>query len=150
MVIGTTGFLVPNVYNSTTANSANVWVQSDGRMFRDNSSSARLKHNIKPFLGGGILGLTAKEYDFQPEEIGSHKVNGVGVKNKNPTKQGPLQHTVGFILEDVVEVYPAAVTHDMDGKPDGLNWKAITTGLLAEMQRMDKRLEKLEAQLAHA
>lgn len=134
---------IPNVYNTTTGSAANVFVDSTGRLFRDNSSAARYKTNIVPFSGAGVLDLIPKEYDYQPEELGTIK-NG-GAKKKRPTKVGDPQHTVGFILEDVAEVYPVAVSYNADGEPDGLNWKAITTGLLAEVKNMRDRIDVLEA-----
>ncbi len=142
LFLTSTIFRVPNVFNNTTASAANVFVDSAGTLFRDNSSAARYKSNIVPFDGFGILDLIPQEYDYQPEQLGNLKSGG---KRKRPTKTGDLQHTVGFILEEVAEAYPIAVTYDLKGDPDGLNWKAITTGLVAEVRRQRDRLDVLEA-----
>lgn len=134
LTLGATGFVVPNVYNQTPSGTANVVVDTSGQMHRA-SSSKRYKHTIKPWQGAGVL-------DIEQVTFGMYKL-----KEKKDQKRRIKDDRIylGAIAEQVDEVFPVAVVYDEHGRPDSIDWNAITTALISVVKDQQKRIERLEA-----
>lgn len=52
---------------------------------------------------------------------------------------------VGFIVEDLVEKFPAMVTYDAEGKPISYNTNALVAAMLAIIQEHESKIAMLEA-----
>jgi hypothetical protein len=51
---------------------------------------------------------------------------------------------LGLLAEDVAARFPRAALYDAEGRPEAINWAALTTGLLAEVIALDARVAALE------
>jgi hypothetical protein len=57
----------------------------------------------------------------------------------------PLQY--GLIAEEVAKVFPELVVRGRDGKIETVAYQLLLPLMPAEMQRMERRIERLEARL---
>ena len=114
-----TSFLVPNVYNNTTASTADVQVHSNGSIRRSTSTRA-IKKNILPLVDDGLLeGLTPVSFDSIVDDD---------------------QSFWGFIAEDTFDVDPHFTSYQTDKIDD----RAILAKLVARVTALTARLEALE------
>lgn len=51
---------------------------------------------------------------------------------------------LGFIAEEVEPFIPEVVTHDVEGKPDGINFPGLVPLLVSEVQKLRERIIQLE------
>jgi len=130
LFLSTTLFKVKNVYDVTSGVAANVIVNSVGTLHRSTSSS-RYKEDIRPATKSGVLNLTP--ISFYPM-VGNLK-RGVALKRVGTRK------LFGLTYEDVAKQFSIARQDN-----DGIDWNAIVTGLLAEIQKL--RLEVDEMKVA--
>ena len=63
------------------------------------------------------------------------------------TDEGFGNKRYGLIAEEVNEINPAFVWHNEDGIPDGVNYKELVSVLINEIQRLEKRVAALEAEV---
>ena len=125
MTLGTTGFVVPNVYNATTGSAANINVASGGSI-RRSTSTAEWKQDIKPWKGSGVLDLTPVTF---------YPMTGIP---PNMKREGSRK-LLGLTYEDALEHFPkAAIKNDK-----ALDWNAITTALIGEVAALKEQLEIL-------
>lgn len=120
-LLGTAGILIPNAYNATTASAANVHVDSAGQL-RRSTSSKRYKKEIQSWSGS--------------------------VERLRPVSFRSKEHNtrhIGLIAEEVDKVFPEATLYDGDGKPEAIDWNAITTALIHEVNILRKRVVALES-----
>ena len=130
--LGTTGWIVPNVYATTTTTAVNMNVHTDGRVRRSTSSSA-YKQEIEPWTGKeSVLDLIPKLFYGMTGNL----TKGEALVREGKTKQ------LGLIMEDVAEHFPKGVQ-----EPDGIDWNAMYVGLLKEVQVNRKRIRALEARV---
>lgn len=93
------------------------------------SSSMRYKESVQD-MGD----LSSVIYQFRP----------VSFMYKN-RKEWPRQ--IGLIAEEVEQVMPNLVAHNKEGLPESIKYHELPTLLLNEIQKLNKRIEKLEASL---
>lgn len=116
-------------WNETSGPSdrATVSVGSDGKFFKW-SSSRRYKTNIRD-AGIGLAEVCAlRPVKFDRVEGGS---------------TGEL----GFIAEEVEELFPETVFRDPLGRPDGINYEVLVAPLTAAIQELAAKVAALEARL---
>lgn len=126
-------------YNNTTTGSANVVVWSNGLFRRSASSSQRYKKNIT---------------DKLPEELNPDKLYELHVKSfrymdgyLEKGDQREDKDIIGLIVEELEEIYPIAVNHDEQGRPEMWNVQILLPAMLRLIQEQNERLRKLEERL---
>jgi hypothetical protein len=115
------------IANNTVSGLSSVAIDSTtGRMGR-NVSSKRYKTDIKPWHESKILRrLTPVTFRSTTRSDDSRK------------------RFLGLIAEDVADHFPLAAVLDGEGRPDAVDWNAITAGLLGEVKALHERVERLE------
>ena len=140
---------VPCVYELTTTNAANVMVSNTGAFWRSTSSSRRYKEAISDKLS---------------EYLDPHKLYAVPVveyvyKNDYLSKDDQRygQKVIGFIAEDMADIYPIAASYNEDGLVEDWNSRFIIPGMLKLIQEQHKvdislnsQVETLKNQLDEA
>lgn len=103
-------------------------------------SSRRYKHDITPEL---------------PEDMDPHRLYDLPVVRFTYNDDAPLQYQdtkgkplIGFIAEDVAEIYPNAVIRNKDGTVESWDERRIIPPMLAMIQEQKKEIENLKAELA--
>lgn len=94
------------------------------------SSDARLKTDIRP-LGGalaGVLALQGRRYHFRPG-------------------RGPQGEQLGFVAQELEQVYPELVTTGADGLK-AVNYAQLTPVLVEALKEQQRQLEQLRTELA--
>ena len=116
-----------DTYNQTTSSSANLFINSNGLLFRS-TSSERYKKNITDYEKGieAIKSLRPVTYrSIDPEDESTY---------------------AGFIAEEVHEAGLAEfVEYNKDGQPDALHYSHMTAILTKALQEAVARIEALEA-----
>lgn len=124
----------------TTTKSANVWMGSSNNDYvsRVTSSSRRYKHDIKGY-----------ESDFHPQDLYDLPVKSfvydyeyLSMDDENFGKP-----VIGFIAEDVEEIYPSACEHDDEGRPEMWKSQVMIPSMLALIQEQNERIKALEDML---
>lgn len=114
-------------YTNTTGNGANMYVHSNGRLYRS-TSSRRFKKDIEDY------------------EDGLNKLEQLRPVTFHSTIEGDDRLHAGFIAEEVDEAgLTEFVSYDDEGKPDGLHYGHMTALLAKAMQEMETRLSAVEA-----
>ena len=134
---GNTGVIMPNVYSSTTGSSANVHVDSAGRLYRS-TSSARYKRNIVGMVeeDGRVINLTPVLFDGM---------------TGNPAAGEDLQLSgtrhLGITAEDVAQNFPLAAVYDENGQPDAYEPNALVAGLIFEVRLIRDAISGLKSDM---
>jgi hypothetical protein len=125
-------------YNRTYTASANMVVTSNGVFGRNSSSSQRYKRDIITADIDdlkGLYDLPIKKFKYKNDYIA-------------PDDELYDKYLYGFIVEDLEDVLPCAVQHelDADGKPIPEMWNnnVIVPSLLKLIQDLNDRLKKIE------
>ena len=121
-------------YSNTTTTSSNIVVDSSGALKRSTSSSKRYKEKIEDvsyecIKPERLLDLPVYQYYYKDGYI------------TDPNCYSGIQ--IGFLVEDVDEVYPIAVERDKDGNPEMWNEKYIIPGMLELIKKQQKQIEEL-------
>lgn len=125
-------------YNITTSSAANVNVGSTGILSRSTSSSKRYKTAITEDLA-----------DLDPEVL--YKLPVVrfrfkdGYISEDDERYG--KDVIGFIAEDVDELYPIAVRHE-DGQAEMWESNYIIPAMMELIKRQKHEIDELQAQVA--
>jgi hypothetical protein len=122
MTLGATGFLVPNIWNSTTTSGANTVVQSDGRL-RLSTSAKRFKKNIK--TADWLADINLRPVTFESKESGTKRI--------------------GLIADEVVEELPDAGVYSDEGLVMNYEKDAVIALLLAKINRLEADVGLLKA-----
>jgi hypothetical protein len=117
---------IPGVYSTTTAAAANVYIASNGRLYRSTSSS-RYKDDISYDLNGDLI------YDLKPASY----------RDKNNGKK-----YIGFVAEDVAKVESLLVDFDEHGRPDALHYGNFSALITQAVQDQKKLISKNENNIA--
>lgn len=129
-------------YNNTTTYQTNVYINSSGYYNRTtNTSSKRYKHDIKD--------VVSKELDphhLYDIEVKQFKYNDDVVTDKNDCRYG--KDLIGFISEQVKEVFPIAVDINENGECEAWHTQYMIPPMLALIQEQHKRIEALERRLS--
>lgn len=124
-------------YTLTSSSAANVRVESGGTLYRSTSSSRRYKDAITTDLA-----------DLDPEVL--YKLPVVrfrfkdGYISENDERYG--KDVIGFIAEDVDELYPIAVRHE-DGQAEMWESNYIVPAMMKLIQNQKKEIDELKARL---
>ena len=104
------------------------------------SSSKRYKHDV------GIL---------KCKELDPHRLLVLPVKEFIYNSDHPLQYEdmdgqllPGFIAEDIEEIYPSAVIHDLEGNVESWDERRIIPGMLSLIQEQHKDIINLKKELS--
>ena len=127
------------VYARTYGSAANVVVTANGVLGRSTSSSKRYKHDIREFSVDEISCL----YDLPLKKF---KYNNDYISKDDEYYDKDLY---GFIVEDLDEVLPISVQHNLDDDaeytiPEMWNNNIIVPCLLKLIQDLNNRLKKVE------
>lgn len=128
---------------SSTAHSGNLYITTAGEAYRANegSSSRKIKHDIKPVENDELD--PKRLYDV---EIIQYKYNDDFVSDDDPNKGKDL---IGFIVEDLDEIYPAAVSKEDPEESKTWMWSPIRMipGMLQLIQNQKKEIDSLKERL---
>ena len=132
---GDEGFKIDGSVAKITLNGGSSWLN----LAYASSSSKRYKHNIKPLSDDRdahkLLDLPIVEFEWNSD----HHLQYADMARRI---------IPGIIAEDVEEVYPSAVIHNADGEVESWDERRIIPGMLALIQKQDKKIKSLEARLA--
>lgn len=124
-------------YSATSSAAANVVVGSNGYFSRSTSSSKRYKDHITEDLGEldpeKLYDLPVVRFRFKEDYI-----------DKDDERAG--KDVIGFIAEDVDELYPIAVRHE-DGKAEMWESNYIIPAMMKLIQNQKKEIDELRARL---
>ena len=131
------------IYNNTSSSSANLRIDSAGEFYRATGSSKRWKtdigDNIEERLNPQKLyNLPIKQFKYKENYL-----------DKNDVRYG--KNILGFIAEDIQEVYEPATEYDEDGNVEMWNSDVIIPAMLKliqeqhiEIEQMKKEIEELK------
>lgn len=122
-------------YENTTESGANVHISSSGIVYHSASSSRRYKVDETTNLG-----------DMSPEKLYDLPVKVFKYKDGYLTNgdRGIGKNILGFIAEDVEEIYPCAVEYNDNDLPESWNSRIMIPALLKLIQDQNERLKMLE------
>lgn len=124
-----TGVGSASPYNATSGGAANIFLNTDGGLYRS-TSSARYKNDIRPYDKGlsNVLALQPKYYKSNTD--------------------GDLQFA-GLIAEDVHDAgLTEFVQYNTAGEPDALAYSNMVTLAFKAIQELNAKVEALEARIA--
>jgi len=134
--IGTTGThartFIAGISGATVPDGVGVIVGANGKLGTV-VSSARFKHEIKPMDEASEAILALKPVTFR--------------YNRAVDPEGIPQF--GLVAEEVAKVNPDLVARDDDGKPYSVRYEAVNAMLLNEFLKEHRKVEELEARMAH-
>jgi len=132
-ILGATGFKVPNVYNSTIADAANVTVVSDGRLYRS-TSTGEYKEDKRPWWSEGSI-LNVQPITFYP--MSGNITKGEPMTRCSDTK------VLGLTYENMKDKFPLGAQDDNKA----LDWNAIVTALLSEVATLKPTVTALLSEI---
>lgn len=124
--------------NNTVSNNPNLYITESGWFRRTtNTSSQRYKKDIK---------------DLKDEELNSEKLYELKVKQfkykkeyqPNEKDSRYNKNLVGFIAEDVAEIYPIAADFNEEGQVENWNERYLIPPMLDLIQKLNERIKALE------
>ena len=137
--------------DNTTANAANVRVGGSAQLLRSTSTQRVKDHIIS--LGGDLAGVDPAKVSDEAASVNPYDVLNVApveFQSLAPTDDG--QRLLGFIAENVAEVFPWAAEWDDTGQPSSVADRPILAALLAVVRDqaatitdLTARIEALEA-----
>lgn len=128
-------------YSDTVSYQTNMYVGTSGILHRTtNTSSREIKHDIAP-LADTLLDAD-KLYNA---EVVQFKYNDDILPSTDMRYDMLLP---GFIVEDLINVYPAAVDIDENGKPFQWNAQYLLPPMLKLIQNQKKEINELESRIA--
>ena len=129
--------LAKGSYSSTSSSAANLTIASNGTIYRSTSSSKRYKTDITEDLGeldpNVLYDLKVVKFKFKD-----------GYISEGDERYG--KDVIGFIAEDVDELYPIAVRHE-DGQAEMWESNYMIPAMLKLIQEQKKQIEALEARI---
>lgn len=131
-----------NTYNNNTvSNASNMYITSNGWIKRTtNTSSKRYKKDVKDI----------KEEELNPERLYDLKVKQFKYKKEYQPSEKDKRYNknlVGFIAEDVAEIYPIAADFNENGEVDNWNERYLIPAMLDLIQKQNERIKALEAKV---
>lgn len=131
------------VYSNTSSSSANVRIDSAGYFYRATGSSKRWKTNITEEIEERLN--PQQLYDLPIKQFRYKE----GYLSKNDKRYN--KNILGFIAEDVQEIYEPATEYDEDGQVEMWNSDVMIPAMLKliqeqhiEIEQMKKEIEKLK------
>ena len=117
MYLSATQLVVPNVYSDSIAGTANVLVESNGRLRRA-TSALKYKENVYdvPWLAD----ISLRPVEFNAKNGGAH--------------------FFGFIADEIAAQLPDAGEYNEDGEVENFDTRAVMAILAAKINRMEALL----------
>ena len=126
-------------YNSTSSSSANLRIDSSGYFYRATGSSKRWKKDITDEIEER---LNPKLLYKLPIKQFKYKEDYLNKKDKRYNK-----NILGFIAEDVQQIYEPAVEYDENGNVEMWNSDVIIPAMLKLIQEQHKDIEQLQNEI---
>lgn len=124
--------------DDTVTNSPNMYVTSNGWFRRStNTSSQRYKKDIKELKDEELN--SEKLYDLKVKQFKYKKEYQPNEKDSRYNK-----NLVGFIAEDVAEIYPIAADFNEEGQVENWNERYLIPAMLDLIQKQNERIKALE------
>lgn len=133
--------------DNTTANAANVRVGASAQLLKSTSTQQVKDHIIS--LGGDLVGVDPAKVSSEPASVDPYdvlEVAPVEFQSLAPTDGG--QRLLGFIAENVAEVFPWAAEWDETGAPSSVADRPIVAALLAVIKDQQSAIMELDARVA--
>ena len=126
-------------YNNTSSSSANLRIDNAGYFYRATGSSKRWKKDITNEIEErlnpqALYKLPIKQYKYKEDYL-----------NKNDKRYN--KNILGFIAEDVKEIYEPAVEYDEDGNVEMWNSDVMIPAMLKLIQEQHKDIEQLQQKI---
>jgi hypothetical protein len=132
--------------DNTTANAANVRVGGSAQLLRSTSTQRVKDHIIS--LGGDLAGVDPNKVSDQAASVNPHdvlNVTPVEFQSLAPTDGG--QRLLGFIAENVAEVFPWGAEWDDTGEASSVADRPILAALLAVVREQQTTITDLRARI---
>jgi len=127
--------------NELVSATGNVFIEDDGWLRKGmNYSSKRYKKEIKEL----------ENEEFNPERLYDLKVKQFKYKEKYQPNKNDCRYDkdlVGFIAEEVAEIYPIAADYNKNGDVENWNDRYIIPPMLALIQSQKKKIDELEKRI---
>lgn len=133
--------------DSTTTSAANVRVGASAQLLRSTSTQQVKDHIIS--LGGDLSGVDPAKVSGEPASVDPYdvlEVAPVEFQSLAPVDGG--QRFLGFIAENVAEVFPWAAEWDESGEPSSVADRPIVAALLAVVKDQQSAIIELNARVA--
>lgn len=118
------------IFDTNVSSSEYVVIKSNGQLGSITASSRNLKEDIRDVgeHSAALLELRPVLFRYRGDgtETGRHRLQP------------------GLIAEEVAEVLPEIVRFDASGKPIGVRYNYLSTLLVNELQKQDRKVERLE------
>ena len=126
------------IAGNTNTTDANVHINSSGRLYKTSSSSRRYKTDESMELG-----------ELDPKKLYRAPVKSFKYADGYLTEGDPGigKTMIGFIVEDLEEIYPYAVTYE-NGKPEMWNVKMLVPPMLKLIQDQHGEIEALKSRVS--
>lgn len=120
------------------SNSPSVTTMPNGKLRNSSSSSKRYKHSItdidENLNPDALYNLPVRSYTYNDNYLSKDDINY-------------KKRMIGFIAEEVHEIYPKACQYDADGKPEMWNSQIMIPAMMKLIQEQNERIKKLEKKL---
>jgi hypothetical protein len=133
--------------DNTTANAANVRIGASAQLLKSTSTERVKDHIIS--LGGDLAGVDPAKISTEPASANPYdvlEIAPVEFQSLAPTDGG--QRLLGFIAENVAEVFPWAAEWDEDGIPSSVSDRPVVAALLAIVKDQQTAIMELTARVA--
>lgn len=132
-VFSTGQIVAKGSYSSTSSSASNLYIASSGYIYRSTASSKRYKENITEDLG-----------DLDPNVLYNLKVVKFKFKDGYISEEDERygKDVIGFIAEDVDELYPIAVRHE-DGQAEMWESNYMIPAMMKLIQEQKKQIDAL-------
>lgn len=132
--------------DNTTANAANVRVGASAQLLRSTSTQQVKDHIIS--LGGDLVGVDSAKVSSEPASANPYdvlEIAPVEFQSLAPTDGG--QRLLGFIAENVAQVFPWAAEWDETGEPSSVADRPVLAALLAVVKDQQTTITDLRARI---
>lgn len=133
--------------DNTTASAANVRVGASAQLLRS-TSTERIKTDIIG-IGGALDGVDPLKTSDEPANVNPYDVLTITpaeFQSLAPVDSG--QRVLGFIAENVAEVFPWAAEWDENGIPSSVSDRPVVAALLAVVKDQQTAIMELTARVA--
>jgi hypothetical protein len=132
--------------SATTINAANVRVGASSQLLRS-TSTERIKTDIRS-LGSELPGVSPEKISDELPSVHPYDVLKVAaVEFESLADADDHQRSLGFVAENVAEVFPWAAEWDDDGQPSAVADRPIVAALLTVVKEQQETIQDLSARL---
>lgn len=128
-------------YNNTVTNEPNMYITSTGNFRRTtNTSSQRYKKDIKDL----------KNKELNPKRLYNLNVKQFKYKEQYQPNEKDCRYNkdlIGFIAEDVAEIYPIATDYNEEGQVENWNERYMIPAMLKLIQEQHTEIEQMKKEI---